>query len=309
MPLHSYQRMPCVSGRSLGSDDGGLCGGVPRVCPSRERGAGHSHVRIACAFDFSYMYEYAETKGAYRHTLPQIRAGEYEKVAERIVTKEWEPDFGPAKFIPRWGATVCGARKLLIAFNINVLVGPEAVCEVGHEAAGAPAGAERAHGGPRTERAGAAAGAEGDRVVRGGVRNGADQLQSDGLPRDEHAPGVRGVREGRARAEHLAVRRRDRGPDQPGVHSASGGLLHPQGEPVHPRGEAEDHAGRAAPGPELGEALRPAQDHHRVHGRGPARRAAGVALRAPVRRGAGLAHGGAGRRVGVVAGELDGHRA
>ena len=42
------------------------------------------------------MYEFAETKGAYRHTLPQIRAGEYEKVAERIVTPEWEPDFGPA---------------------------------------------------------------------------------------------------------------------------------------------------------------------------------------------------------------------
>ena len=42
------------------------------------------------------MYEYAETKGAYRHTLPQIRAGEYEKLAERIVMPEWEPDFGPA---------------------------------------------------------------------------------------------------------------------------------------------------------------------------------------------------------------------
>lgn len=68
-----------------------------------------------------YMYEFAETKGAYRHTLPQIRAGEYEKLSERIVMKEWEPDFGPAEFVPRWGATVCGARKLLIAFNINVL--------------------------------------------------------------------------------------------------------------------------------------------------------------------------------------------
>lgn len=44
----------------------------------------------------SYMYEFSETKGAYRHTLPQIRAGEYEAVPERIVTKEWEPDFGPA---------------------------------------------------------------------------------------------------------------------------------------------------------------------------------------------------------------------
>lgn len=27
------------------------------------------------------------------------------------------------EFVPRWGATVCGARKLLVAFNINVLVG------------------------------------------------------------------------------------------------------------------------------------------------------------------------------------------
>lgn len=44
----------------------------------------------------SFMYEFAETKGAYRHTLPQIRAGEYEKLAERIVMPEWEPDFGPA---------------------------------------------------------------------------------------------------------------------------------------------------------------------------------------------------------------------
>lgn len=69
-----------------------------------------------------YMYEYAETKGAYRHLLPQIREGEYEAIPERIVKPEWEPDFGPAKFIPRWGATVAGARKLLVAFNINVLV-------------------------------------------------------------------------------------------------------------------------------------------------------------------------------------------
>ena len=309
MSLYSHQRSLCVIDRSLGSDDGGLCGSVPRVCASCERGAAHPHVGLANSLEVSYMYEYAETKGAYRHTLPQIRAGEYEKVAERIVTKEWEPDFGPAEFIPRWGATVCGARKLLIAFNINVLVGPAVACEVGNEAAGAPAGAERADGGARSERAGPAAGAEGDRVVRGGVRHGADQLQPDGLQRDEHAPGVRGVREGRARAEHLAVRRRDRGAGQPGLHPASGRLLHPQGEPLHPRGEAEDHAGRAAPGPQLGEALRPAQDHHRVHGRGPARRAARLALRAPVRRGAGLPHGGAGRRVGVVAGELDGHRA
>lgn len=31
------------------------------------------------------------------------------------------PDFGPSSFVPSWGATVTGARKFLIAFNINLL--------------------------------------------------------------------------------------------------------------------------------------------------------------------------------------------
>ena len=34
---------------------------------------------------------------------------------------EWKPDFGPADFIPNWGATIVGARKFLIAYNINML--------------------------------------------------------------------------------------------------------------------------------------------------------------------------------------------
>lgn len=34
---------------------------------------------------------------------------------------EWVPDFGPSSFVPSWGATVTGARKFLIAFNINLL--------------------------------------------------------------------------------------------------------------------------------------------------------------------------------------------
>lgn len=33
----------------------------------------------------------------------------------------WKPDFGPADFVPSWGATAVGARKFLIAFNINLL--------------------------------------------------------------------------------------------------------------------------------------------------------------------------------------------
>lgn len=34
---------------------------------------------------------------------------------------EWAPDFGPARFVPSWGATVTGARKFLIAYNVNLL--------------------------------------------------------------------------------------------------------------------------------------------------------------------------------------------
>ena len=34
---------------------------------------------------------------------------------------EWAPDFGPAEFVPSWGASVTGARKFLIAYNVNLL--------------------------------------------------------------------------------------------------------------------------------------------------------------------------------------------
>lgn len=67
-----------------------------------------------------YLYEYASERD-YRKTLPQIRAGEYEGLAEKIAKPEWYPDFGPAKFVPEWGATVTGARFFLIAYNVNIL--------------------------------------------------------------------------------------------------------------------------------------------------------------------------------------------
>jgi len=42
-------------------------------------------------------------------------------LAERLKKPEWQPDFGPAEFIPEWGATVTGARFFLIAYNVNIL--------------------------------------------------------------------------------------------------------------------------------------------------------------------------------------------
>ncbi|XP_065053195.1 formimidoyltransferase-cyclodeaminase-like [Rhopilema esculentum] len=67
-----------------------------------------------------YLYGFA-AKSDYRRAVPQIRAGEYEGLAEKIKKDEWKPDYGPAEFIPSWGATIAGARKYLIAYNINVL--------------------------------------------------------------------------------------------------------------------------------------------------------------------------------------------
>ena len=67
-----------------------------------------------------YLYEEAQHQ-EHRKALRQIRHGEYEGLAERIGQDEWRPDFGPARFVPRSGATVTGARFFLIAYNVNIL--------------------------------------------------------------------------------------------------------------------------------------------------------------------------------------------
>lgn len=67
-----------------------------------------------------YLYEYAQPL-EYRKKLSQIREVEYEGLSEKIKKAEWKPDFGPAEFIPEWGATVAGARNFLIAYNVNIL--------------------------------------------------------------------------------------------------------------------------------------------------------------------------------------------
>jgi len=66
-----------------------------------------------------YLYEFAATSEA-RRNLANIREGEYEGLARRIVTDAWKPDFGPAKFNPRSGATAIGAPKFLVAYNVDL---------------------------------------------------------------------------------------------------------------------------------------------------------------------------------------------
>ncbi len=67
-----------------------------------------------------FLYEEASTT-PYRKSLKQIRTGEYEALKDRIVMPEWKPDFGPAAFVPKWGATATGARFFLVAYNVNIL--------------------------------------------------------------------------------------------------------------------------------------------------------------------------------------------
>ena len=66
-----------------------------------------------------YLYEAAQ-KNMERSNLSVIRAGEYEGFSEKIKDPEWKPDFGPAVFDEKRGATVIGARDFLVAYNINL---------------------------------------------------------------------------------------------------------------------------------------------------------------------------------------------
>ncbi len=66
-----------------------------------------------------YLYERSASRPE-RQSLADIRAGEYEGLAQKLKDPNWAPDFGPTIFDPRWGATVTGAREFLIAYNINL---------------------------------------------------------------------------------------------------------------------------------------------------------------------------------------------
>ena len=66
-----------------------------------------------------YLYEEAATRPE-RRNLSTIRKGEYEGLAEKLRDPAWAPDFGPAQFNAKSGATVAGARMFLIAYNVNL---------------------------------------------------------------------------------------------------------------------------------------------------------------------------------------------
>jgi glutamate formiminotransferase/formiminotetrahydrofolate cyclodeaminase len=65
-----------------------------------------------------YLYESAATTPA-RQNLEDIRRGQFEGLrADIVVNPARKPDFGGAQLHPTAGATVVGARKALIAYNV-----------------------------------------------------------------------------------------------------------------------------------------------------------------------------------------------
>lgn len=69
-----------------------------------------------------FCYEEA-AKIEERRNLATCRSGEYEALAERIITDRWRPDFGPSVWseqVAKSGATAVSARNFLVAINFNL---------------------------------------------------------------------------------------------------------------------------------------------------------------------------------------------
>ncbi|MFC2083939.1 glutamate formimidoyltransferase [Bacteroidota bacterium] len=66
-----------------------------------------------------YLYEKSAQKED-RKNLAIIRQGEYEGLSNKLKQPEWKPDYGPAEFNSKSGATVIGVREFLIAYNISL---------------------------------------------------------------------------------------------------------------------------------------------------------------------------------------------
>lgn len=104
--------------------------GATDVCPFVPLSGAKMEDAVACAKKLAkrvgeelgipiYLYETAAVTPQ-RVNLANIRAGEYEGLPQKIVNPEWKPDFGPAKFNVKSGATVIGARNFLVAYNVNL---------------------------------------------------------------------------------------------------------------------------------------------------------------------------------------------
>ena len=66
-----------------------------------------------------FLYEKSAT-APHRANLADVRKGQFEGMAEKLLEPDWAPDFGERKIHPTAGIVAIGARMPLIAYNINL---------------------------------------------------------------------------------------------------------------------------------------------------------------------------------------------
>ena len=66
-----------------------------------------------------FLYEFA-SHAKHRKNLADIRRGEYKGLPQKLEDPAWKPDYGEPVFNPKSGATVTGARNILIAYNVTL---------------------------------------------------------------------------------------------------------------------------------------------------------------------------------------------
>lgn len=95
-----------------------ICGVTMRDCVELARTVGR---RIGVELDIPvFLYEAAATRPG-RVRLETIRSGGPTGLAHRMeADPDWTPDFGPCRLHPTAGATAVGARRILVAFNVNL---------------------------------------------------------------------------------------------------------------------------------------------------------------------------------------------
>ena len=65
------------------------------------------------------LYEAAATAPS-RRALEHVRRGQFEGLGTKLAQPGWRPDYGPPQPHPSAGAAAIGARRPLVAFNVNL---------------------------------------------------------------------------------------------------------------------------------------------------------------------------------------------
>jgi glutamate formiminotransferase len=94
-----------------------LAGSTMEECIDTARSVG---ALIASEFQVPvFLYEYA-ANGPSRRTLPELRSGGLSRLTEKMSSDEWRPDYGPPHPHETAGVSIVGARRPLIAFNVQL---------------------------------------------------------------------------------------------------------------------------------------------------------------------------------------------